>query len=376
MNAIGTLRTVGAVLFSALFAALQGSNALAQNAGNGGAQSPPIVQLNVTSADRAEARSAVEQHLHMLPSRTEAARDVPLNWAMQQGNLAPVTISAPTANLQSGESGLTIGMTLPSVPAPGFYPADLSKLTPTGKVVAFAQSINVYVNCNNDTCWGDPVGFLNDLAVSKFAHVADQYVGKTWGPRYTLGPQFKIVPDTATFFSVSDILAIVHAAAVAPGSGNGYHHIIHVFLTSGVDTCADNGNTQCYSPDHIFNFSFCAYHSSVVFNDIGETLFSVEPFQDVAGCAVAPPSPHSQEIDSTNSTLSHELFETITDPDPPSSWIALSSLDELGREIGDECQGPPNGSFEAIVPQSIINLKIYQVQLEYSNTYHACASRP
>jgi hypothetical protein len=36
---------------------------------------------------------------------------------------------------------------------------------------------------------------------------------------------------------------------------------------------------------------------------------------------------------------------TITDPDPPTGWVANSSLDEQGFEIGDECQ--PNFSLAA-----------------------------
>jgi hypothetical protein len=69
-------------------------------------------------------------------------------------------------------------------------------------------------------------------------------------------------------------------------------------------------------------FAFCAYHSSVQFKDIGHVLYGVEPFQDVPGCSVRPGTPNGQLVDSTNNSLSHELFETISDPDG-TAWRRL-----------------------------------------------------
>ena len=122
-----------------------------------------------------------------------------------------------------------------------------------------------------------------------------------------------------------------------------------MFLPKGVDTCFDLTNI-CYSPDNPPSFVFCAYHGSVTFSDIGHVLITVEPFQNVNGCSVATPSPNGALVDSTANVLSHELFESITDPDPPGTvtdivngkfgWIALNSLIEFGAEIGDICEGP------------------------------------
>jgi len=47
------------------------------------------------------------------------------------------------------------------------------------------------------------------------------------------------------------------------------------------------------------------------FNDIGHTLYSVEPYQGINGCRV----PSGCLADSSNSKLSHEYFEIIFDPD-------------------------------------------------------------
>ena len=54
--------------------------------------------------------------------------------------------------------------------------------------------------------------------------------------------------------------------------------------------------------------------------------------------------------------------------------LAIGSLNELGSEIGDECQGPPDSSLDAIMPTFVVNKTLYELQLEYSNRYHACAN--
>jgi hypothetical protein len=141
-----------------------------------------------------------------------------------------------------------------------------------------------------------------------------------------------------------------------------------------MDTCFDFGG--CYSPDNPQTWAFCGYHSDVTFSDIGTVLFTVEPYQDVPGCAVQTPSPNGQMADSTNSVLSHETFEAITDPEPDSGFINRTSLDLDGYEIGDECQPLGNSSGDFLTPTFLINGKSYEVQLEYSNHYAACAVQP
>jgi hypothetical protein len=76
-----------------------------------------------------------------------------------------------------------------------------------------------------------------------------------------------------------------------------------------------------------------------------------------------------------DSTLSHELFETITDPDGD-AFRALSSLDLFGFEIGDVCQPSGNDKGEFLVPTFRVNGHRYAIQLEYSNHGHGCFSRP
>lgn len=331
------------------------------------AQESPI-QLGVGQADRAAATvGASNARFHLFLANTPAAKGFPRDWpALKAPQFA--VLDADDGN--SGPAFVT-PFSVPSPPAPAFYPEDVSKLSPTGKTILTTKHHLIFVNCPS-TCWGNPSGFLTDLGQSTFMKLVDQYVGSTTANRYTVGSSASV---TTTIFAgtsgvptlgENDILAIVHAVAKLTGFGTGYGNLYHVLIPPGVDTCMDEGG--CYSPDNPASFVFCAYHFAVNFTDIGPTYYTVEPFQNVAGCQVpaSPTPPNGQLADSTYSTLSHEVFEAITDPDITTGYRALNTASVLFQEIGDLCAGP-----HAIF---LINGKFYEVQLEYSNFYHACAS--
>jgi len=161
------------------------------------------------------------------------------------------------------------------------YPGDL--VFNGGPVVEFAQSHAIYLRpngiCPIAVCWGNPEGFLRDLAHSDLIHVVDQYVGLHADDRYAVGRRafINFTPQTNPFTD-DDMLAFVHA--VASGTGEtGYGHIYHIFLPPGADECFDSTFTACYSPDNFDTFVFCAYHGYADFDDIGHVLYSLEPYQ-------------------------------------------------------------------------------------------------
>lgn len=258
------------------------------------------------------------------------------------------------------------------------FPGDLTFLG--GPVVTSAQSHPVYLlpngSCPIATCWGNPEGFLKSLTKSDLIHVTDQYTGSFSNNRYTLGFRaFLSYVPPSTPLTDADVQAVVHAVAVASGD-SGYGHIFHIFLPPGQDECFDSTFSVCYSPDIPNSFAFCAYHSSADFKDVGHVLYSVEPFQNVPGCHVRPGTPNGQLIDSTNSTLSHETIETITDPDGD-AWFNVTDGALAGDEVADECDlivvnfntGTVFGN------PFVFNIgdKIYATQPEYSNERHACS---
>ena len=95
-----------------------------------------------------------------------------------------------------------------------------------------------------------------------------------------------------------------------------------------------------------------------------------------------PGTPNGQLIDSTNNVLSHETFETITDPDGM-AWFNFTAVALQFAEIGDECSffvvlptGPTTFSGFFDPTASTIGNHRYAVQPEYANNEHACASNP
>jgi hypothetical protein len=315
---------------------------------------PAAVEVPVVLSGDATSHPSTPTY-HILRARTEAGKHAALNGPDAQSR----TEAAARINL----AGLA---------RPGFFPADLSFFG--GSVLSQGNSLNVYYNCADSSCFGNPEQFQTDLAKSKFIHVVDQYVGSKANNRYPLSTTPPVhINGTSTSLSFNDIVNMVASADVFSGAGPG--HIFHIFLPQGVDTCLDPGNTVCYSPDNPSTWVFCAYHADAIING-ADVFYTVLPYANVDGCNLAPPNPNSALIDSTNSVLSHELFETISDP-LGDAWLANSSFAEQGNEIGDICTGAGNASGQEIDPSYVlVKGRTYQTQLEYSNARHGCVVAP
>ncbi len=320
--------------------------------------------ITVGQGDIAAAGGVKNNYYHVMAANLPGAREA----AMKLNGESDKRLARTLPN------AVTVPRTPNALTAPYFYPADLAK--GTGAALKTVVSHAVYVDYTGTIAanWGNPEGFLTDLGKSTFIHLADQFAGTTASGRYTVGANASV---TYGFYGNTlyehELWAIVHAVAKTDGAGLG--HMYHIFLPNGVDTCFDQ-STSCYSPDNTNNFYFCAYHSSVTFSDIGTVIFSVEPYQLTPGCQVATPSPNSQLADSTNSVLSHEFFEAITDPIVGSGWVNHTGTPMGGSEIGDECHTLGDANGNNLAPTFLINGKKYEVQTEYSNTYHACAVQP
>jgi len=259
----------------------------------------------------------------------------------------------------------TASFLIPSIPQPGYYPADVA--FNGGPTVQSAESHGIYVNCK-PACWGTPSNFLSDLGKSQMIHITDGYVNAYGYDRYTVGAGVLGTGSLPHILYDSDMESFAYEVA-ALLNVSGYNHIFHIYLPPGQDVCFDPGSGVCYSPDNPATFFFCAYHSSVD-TPVGHLLYTVQPYQNVPGCQVLQPSPNGPLVDSTADILSHETFETITDPDG-NAWWNTFSLELFGSEIADECQNI-NFGYGSVR----LNGKQYEIQPEYSNILHGCAFTP
>jgi len=320
------------------------------------------IAIDVTGEDRIAAATVESSRYHLLLTK--------------QAKAAGISAESPNVKFKSRLHPSLANTALASPPAGTFfYPDDVEKVSSTGKTITAAAHHPIYINCSSSptTCWGNPAGFLANLDASSMLHLSDQYTGSTTNGRYTVGTQFSVTvtiyPGTSGVPTLgeNDILSLVHAAAKTAGTG--YAHIYHAFIPKGVDTCMDEG--PCYSPDNANSFAFCAYHYAVKFTDLASPVYyTVEPYQGplaspLLSCALPFATPNGQLTDSMATSLLHETFETITDPDIFTGYRAVNST--FG-EVGDLCEG--------IIFTVPLNSHNYDVQSIYSDKYEACATTP
>lgn len=256
-----------------------------------------------------------------------------------------------------GDLGFLGGNTIPTAVQHPIY------MIPTGNPCSAANPL---------TCWGNVSQFISDLETGPLMHVTDQYVGAHRDNRYPLGTVFEAsYAPQVNPLTDADMQAVAHAAALAQGAA-GYGQVFHIFLVPGQDECMDATFTVCASN------VFCAYHSSAVFPDVGEVVYSVEPnVVGVLGCNPPANSPNGP-FDATYSVLSHETIELITDPDG-TAWFNITDSGLLGSEIGDTCLFwlfDAQGNF--ISTNGVVQVfhgRPYDIQTEYNNAAHACTTR-
>jgi hypothetical protein len=333
-------------------------------------------EVKVTASDVTAVKDAGLGLVHGLAAPTPGAKEK-LEAIHRERSKYAAAFRGAASRTEAGSQATSQALT-----GPFFYPGDLA--SGGGPTLATTRLHAIYVNATGSiaSTWGNPEGFLRDLNESTFIHLSDQYVGTSENDRYPVGGRARVRYGTpgATVYE-SDIAAIVHAVALERGAGG--DHVYHVFLPPGTDTCFDitaqNPTPVCYSPDNPATFDFCGYHGAASFTDIGIVLFTVEPWLGPgSGCEIATPAPNGVLADSTNNILSHETFETITDPLPGLGYSNQTGGLLSGQEIGDECvlfnftSSPGDYS----PPTFLIHGKKYAVQTEYSNTYHACATVP
>jgi hypothetical protein len=292
------------------------------------------VSANVSSADRAAVTSAKAGRVQIFPTH--------------------VASKASAASTKRPQSVV--------------YPADLTYYG--GAVVTSARVYNVFDN-SGESNFGSPNDYEMYLSYSNMIHMVDEYVHATGANRYDWAGDIAISYAVYSPLGDNDLIAILHAAAEKIGGG-GYGRIYHLFLPNGTDYCSTGtlmASGDCNASSTSPNPSFCGFHGSVTYSDIGETLFTVQPYQDTFYCGIdnttsdpQQPTPNGLQDDTQYSTLSHETFETITDPDVGQGWYDANS--GVNGEMSDLC---------AYIPQNVnLSGRTYRVQLEYSNAQHGC----
>jgi hypothetical protein len=155
-------------------------------------------------------------------------------------------------------------------------------------------------------------------------------------------------------------------------------HVYVLFIPKHVETCffagATNTGANFCTINHLPSAAYCAYHSmassGMVYANMSYPIYE-SPVGFTCGTdnANLPPgviqSPNGNpDADTEISPTSHEIMESITDPDTETGWY-----DQFGFENGDECAyiyGPTYGAPGQLYNQ-VIHGDHYITQEEFSN---------
>ena len=145
------------------------------------------------------------------------------------------------------------------------------------------------------------------------------------------------------------------------------HNIYFVYTGHNVREClpAPAGCSGDTTPG-----GFCGWHSTNYDTSSPAYLSSYAYIPDFTICSSGSPSPNNIYADTAISTMSHELFETASDP-WGESWFAPTPANG-DKEMADLCQ--VYGTLDASGANLTLNGHSYQVQLEYSNAAGGCTN--
>lgn len=182
----------------------------------------------------------------------------------------------------------------------------------------------------------------------------NQHIGRgTFGGTVTITPAPADNGAVVTDAQVQNELNVQITAGIlpAPDANTSYA----VYLPLGKQIC-QGGSCSLVAG------GFCAHHGAFHRNGIDVTYQVMPDLTGTLGCG------SSADLGNTTCVLSHELTETITDPNigfatmlaPPLAWY-----DGTNGEIGDICNAQ-QGSFVGT------DAVTYMLQVEFSNTHHNC----
>ena len=177
----------------------------------------------------------------------------------------------------------------------------------------------------------------------------------------------------------SELIAQVSTGALAVPTAN---TVYTLYFPHGTTVCDASMGSACSPVEGADNSNaFCAYHGATATTYNGmHLLYVVQPYPDafyLTGCG----SPGDTQLAALESTVSHELSETITDPlaalastnSPPLGWYDLNY-----GEVADLCQagmGPWTWHQDAVGYKEASGTW-FDVQQVWSNSYRACVPGP
>ena len=230
--------------------------------------------------------------------------------------------------------------------------------------------------------------YLTDVGGTSFYGLLTQYWDQqgpvrnvsTLGGSYLDTQPYPHAGTRADPLSDDDITAEINRVRALKGWEVTASAAFIVLTGYNVEECAKFSDGQSCSFPSNANNGFCAYHSFAQNTGNASSASSTEyyPYLYVANntdCVYLPTfdsgaAPYGdQTADAVINSLSHEQFETVTDP----LTLGWYDGDPSGGEIGDKCEtnfGPTNADGSTV---TLNHGNSYALQEEYSNLAGGCA---
>jgi len=199
--------------------------------------------------------------------------------------------------------------------------------------------------------------------VSPSGAKTNQHVGRgSFQGQYTISPSSSANPvdDSAIQAELAAQISAGHLPRPTPDAAGNNNTYYAVFFPHGV-SITEGGWRSCTAG------GFAAYHGTIANAAGHEIYYGVQPdFQAGSGCESG--TGPGTTFDNEQSVASHELVETITDPEVGLATVVgapLAWYDATNNEIGDICNAQ-----EGTVPGS--DGFTYTVQKEFSNVANDC----
>lgn len=199
--------------------------------------------------------------------------------------------------------------------------------------------------------------------------------GGSWEDTATAYPHAGTTADPVMNADVQQ--EIQNAINSNPGwTAPGPNTLYEVVTGPGVELCSGTSTTDQCTFGGVQHHQLCAYHGSFTVNGV-PVIYANDANDAGRPCSDAGSStPNDSAADADVSTMSHETFEAITDPqvNVNGAWYTPTSVPTYGgQEIGDLCAydyGPQDANHANLT----MNGHSYLVQREWSNAASTATS--
>jgi len=165
----------------------------------------------------------------------------------------------------------------------------------------------------------------------------------------------------------SDIESAVDSFGSSAGLPTATDDLYVLFMPTNVHFCTSDG--QCTFPPPGGSSSVGGWHAVTPGGRVYAVIGSEDTLRPGVFVPFVQPSPNGQAIDTMYNVLSHEMFESLTNP-RGGGWFGPYSSDEKCFENGDRCNGRAL-SFSVIGSYTLDTMS-FDIQQEWSNASASC----